>query len=312
MSCPSCGYPDNPPAASLCQACDGALPGAPPGGPAREGRRVIVGMRPAAPAADGDPEQDLGEEPFVVGGVRIPRGLGWVAVGLLPALLFSLSGCGLVELYKNGARLLFHETGHFFAAVFFGHPAIPSAAGMTHVYPQKPLIALAVWGAIAYGAWRFRDARPVAAAFAGLALLYPLLAATRSHEHLISFAGHGFEVAFACFFLWRALSGGFAEELERPLYALLAWMLWGRNVTLWGAIAFGIGTERAVYESIAIAGDNDFVRIADGLGWDLAPVALLMLLYTLALPAATLAVWWFGWRRPADRARLIAWLSFKR
>ncbi len=305
VTCPSCGYP-NPAGVAACESCDTPLAASEP-----PPRRVIVGVAPRALPEAGEPDEPE-EEPLRVGGLAIQRGLGYLAFGFGAALVVMFACCGFGRIFSEGAGLLFHESGHTFAGWFFGYPSIPSARGVTLHYPRQPLIAVAVWALLAYGVWRFRTTRPVAAALAAIALLYPFLAVSSLHRHLMSFAGHGTEVVFAVVFMWRALTGGFAQELERPIYATLAWLLVISNLMLWAGVAFDINAIRAIYESIAIAGDNDMVRIADGLGWQVGTVGFLVLLYTIALPTATLTLWWFVWRRPAERRRLVEWLTFKR
>lgn len=313
MTCPSCGYP-NPAGAAACESCDTPLgPSEPRGGPppaSEAPRRVIVGVAPRAqPGVEAADEPE--EEPLRLGGLAIPRGLAYVLGGLPVAVLLGLTCLG--GLIEAGLVTLTHEGGHALVAWFFGHLAVPTAKGFTVSYGQKPLFALAVWALLVFAAWRFRQTRPVAVALGLVALLYPLLAASEAHYLLVVFAGHGTEVAVGAAFLWRAQTGGIVQEVERPAYAVLGWLLIAYNLKVWASIAFDWGASRAIYDSISITGgDNDMIKLADALGWQLASVATVTLAYTIALPTAAISLWWFVWRHPAGRRRLLERLSFSR
>lgn len=247
-----------------------------------------------------------GQETLTIAGRVLPAGPVYLAAGLPVALLLHLLSCGLLKL---GTEMLFHESGHALTAWFFGHPGIPTAKGFAVHWEQKTPLVLLVWGAMLWLAWRCRESKRLAGLVGALALVYPLLAFTRSHEHLISLGGHASELTFAAIFAWGALRGGMQAEGERPLYGAMAWFLWTSYLLLCWRLTFD-PLQRVVYESISITGgDNDYTKVSDALGWKLQSLTGLMLVIGLIVPPALIGTWWTLFRDDAGRARLRALLG---
>lgn len=242
-----------------------------------------------------------GQESIELMGRRLPAGPVWLAAGLPLGIALHWVLCGVFGL---GAQLLFHEGGHALAGWALGCPSIPSAAGFTVIYPQRWPLALAVWGGLGWLVWRWREVPRLAGALAALCLLYPLLAFTSAQRLCFDLGGHLGELACALAFAWITLRGGIQAEAERPFYGMFAWYAWTRYLHLcWGLATDGL--KREVYLSISITGgDNDLVKVADRLGWELTSVAVAMLLVGLVVPPAMVAVWWQLFRDDAGRARL--------
>lgn len=241
-----------------------------------------------------------GEETVELMGRRLPAGPVWLAAGLPLGIGLHYFLCGIFGL---GAQLLFHEGGHALAGWALGCPAIPTAAGFTTIYPQRLVLALVVWGALGWLVWRCREVPRLAGLCALLVLVYPALAFTGAQRLVFDVGGHLSELACASAFAWITLRGGIQAEAERPFYGMFAWYAWTKYLLLmWRLLTDP--QERTVYLSIAIAGDNDLVRVADWFRCELTTVALVMLLLGLVVPPAVVAVWWTLFRNEAGWTRL--------
>jgi hypothetical protein len=209
-----------------------------------------------------------------------------IVVGLLPIL-------GYMAWFMAS---LCHEMGHSAAAMLTGSLAVPAIRLDGHAAAASTdpifLARFVIWAALIAWAsriWRRGGSRAFAIA---LVVCYPLLA-WPAREVFRLYSGQFGELLFASVFLWRAWTGGFTESpLERPLYAILGWILVQRNLVLsWGLITSDAA--RAEYWSNGSFGiPNDLLRIAhDHLGIALSTAAIPLLLGTLATP---LAAWWTG------------------
>jgi hypothetical protein len=220
--------------------------------------------------------------------------VGQLVIGAIVAIFLYVLTCGI---FDTGVHLFFHEGGgHTVVAWFFGMPAVPSIY-LTHVSEQHTVLVLAVWAALVLAAFYFREKKPIALAFGGAALLYPLLAFTKWAEVLMLAGGHGGEIFWGSFFLYRAVRGGIYNEGERPLYASLGWLLAIGNILLFGKLLVS-PVFRETYSSIALSEEgNDFCRVADMLHSTLRTVSFPMLLLALAGPTTGILLG-FRARRP--------------
>ncbi|MHC4780647.1 MAG: hypothetical protein ACYTFG_18920 [Planctomycetota bacterium] len=285
--CEGCGY-ENPLSAMNCSLCGKLF-----GSPRAEGADEPLVVPEGGPSRYGvrreTPEQVENSPPVVIGPVSIPRPLFHMALGIPLALIFNWLMCGFMG-FATG--LLFHETGHAFAAIFFGHPAIPNARGFCSWYSQSFFLAAGVWIGLAVLAWKVRDRKPLLVLLGVTLLVQPILAFMKFHMVVMSLAGHGGEAVFAAIFLWRALRGGFFKEFERPLYAMLGWYLWLSNVFMCLKLMTDDVYRRLYVDEPSLAGGaNDYVVVAGSLGWRLESVALLMLLFVFLAPASSVAAW---------------------
>ncbi len=207
---------------------------------------------------------------------------GQLAIGAVVAIFLYVLTCGI---FDTGVHCFFHEGGgHMVVAWFFGMPAIPSAY-YTHVSEQHTVLVLAVWAALGVAAYCFREKKTLALTLGGAAVLYPLLAFTKWSQVLMLAGGHGGEIFWGSFFLYRAVRGGIYNEGERPLYASLGWLLAIGNVVLFTRLLTS-PSYRSQYESIAVTEEgNDFCRVAEILHASLRGVSFPMLLLALAAPA---------------------------
>ncbi|MCB9915272.1 MAG: hypothetical protein H6828_08995 [Planctomycetes bacterium] len=235
-----------------------------------------------------------------------PRVLGlpepWfhLLAGLALAPVFGLTP--LLRLIGWFLGSLVHEMGHAGAAWLVGVPAVP-ALGMTaeaatmHGEQMLPL-ALGVWAAAGWAAWRVEHVALRGAWIGLLCVVYPALAFTSLREvvHLVS--GHAFELMLGGLFLGRALSGGFSHAPgERTLYAVVGWYLIGRNLALTVGL-FASDAARAEYASNGSFGiENDYLRLASETGWSLESLALLMSAAAVAVAPAVVGLWCWGQRR---------------
>ena len=236
------------------------------------------------------PARPAGEEPFLLGEWEVPRSLAYLAIGLPLAALLYMVACGLLSF---GAQLLFHETGHAAAGWLCGHPAIPSARGFTAFPPRRLPIVFVVFGGILYGAWSLRDTPPAAIALGVAAVVQLLLSLSPLREDFFSLGGHLGELLFACLFLWRGAQGGFSQEWERPLYAMLGWCLWFKaTLFLWGLLTDLNALQMYETGPSMAGGDNDLVKVSDSWGWKLRSVAGLLLVLQAAGLCLTLGLWW--------------------
>jgi hypothetical protein len=149
-------------------------------------------------------------------------------------------------------------------------------------------VAAIVWGALAFLAWRYRHARGWNALFAAAAVLYPLLAFTGAHVTAFDLGGHVAELGFAAWAFRRAVRGERAEW-ERPVWAFFAFYLVARNVKLFGGIVLSAAA-RTNYLTVAIAGQNDMVKVAATTGIPLTTIAALTAILFLAVPLGALGL----------------------
>ena len=224
--------------------------------------------------------------PTAAGPTAPPRG-GWVlAMGALAAPLFLLP---LGRSMGWFLASLFHEAGHCAVAWIFGMPAVPAIrldghAAAVHRDQVHALVVVVTLTAVAFLVTRVRT--PRARLWGALALIaYALLAWTPMHEvpHLL--AGHAAELAFAGLALSRAVTGrrtfGTAEQVT---YAACGFYLLGKNLWLFGGLAFSEHARAAYANAGSFGLTQDLTRAAQALGWSLPAVAACMLILALAVP----------------------------
>lgn len=276
-----------PPAPPVASAAAAPLPeGAPDVG------RVAA---PAAPAPPTRPPAGAAG-PRATGGVAAAwRGLSpavrALALGFIPSVL--LGWFFPFRVMGKGISFLVHELGHTLVAWFFGCSALPAIV-MTVVFAQNRAVAALVWGAIVFLAVRHRRAPRWNVAFAAAALLYPLVAFTPAHLTAFDLGGHLAEAAFAAWAFRRVVRSE-RPEWERAVWAFFAFYLVGRNVRLFGGVALSAAA-RTDYLTVAIAGQNDLVKVAATTGVALTTLAALTVLLFLVVPLGALGLWL---RRPA-------------
>lgn len=218
----------------------------------------------------------------------------FLGFGLLSAPAFAWTP--LLQYMGWFLASLVHEMGHAALAWLCGMPAIPAISLAGHAAAvhgeQSRLLALSVSFALAALAWTRLAGRARVLALAALVLGYPALAFTALRDVVHLLAGHGAELLFATLCLWKTLDGGFTDSrAERVLYGTVGWMLLGKNLGLcWGLMHSAAA--RSDYRSSGSFGlTNDYLRVAEQLGWPLPAVAFAMLVASaLVLPAA-LALW---------------------
>ena len=187
----------------------------------------------------------------------------------------------------EGISFLVHELGHTLVAWFFGCSAFPAVV-LTVVFAQNRAVAALVWGGLVFLAVRYRSAPRWNVLFAAAALLYPLVAFTPAHVTAFDLGGHLAEAAFAAWAFRRAVRGGKAEW-ERPVWAFFAFYLVARNVRLFGGVALS-DAARTDYLTVAIAGQNDMVKVAATTGLALTTLAALTALLFLVVPLGALGL----------------------
>lgn len=225
----------------------------------------------------------------------IPKPWFYLGLGLCLTPIFKL---GFVFSYMGWfLEALMHEMGHCAAALFFGCFAFPAirldghAAAFHH--DQSVFIAMLVWAALGVMTWYCRSRKTLWIPLLALTLLYPLLAFTNAKEfcHLVS--GHLGELVFAAIFFWRAMAGGFFQESERPLYAMIAWYLWIQNVFLCASLIYSPAAREWYLANGSFGMENDYIRMAAMLGWRLQGVAAWMFLVSFSVPLASIVAWWW-------------------
>lgn len=213
-----------------------------------------------------------------------------VGILLIPFLRFVL----------GYLTILVHELGHAAVGWLFGYPSIPAfdfryGGGVTAHESRKIVIVLLVLGALGWAIWYCRRHRPAVTVVASATALYALLAFTPAHRALISFMGHGSELAFAGIFLYRAISGSAIKlDVERPLYAMVGFFIVLSGMRFaWGLI-HDAGA-RAAYEEAKGGGHwMDFSVLAEQyLHVELATVAGLFWIACLLPPVAA----WLAYSR---------------
>lgn len=202
----------------------------------------------------------------------------------------------LLSFLLHPLSTLVHEIGHTIAFWLFGYSAVPAfdfgeGGGITMSDYDRSSLIVGAWAfGLAILAWWQRERKDILAALAGVAVVYFLIFNTRAEHLAISLAGHGGEIAFGALFLYRALTGwGCKLETERPLYALVAFMILSSTLGL-GFLLLGNSVEKAWYLQGKRGIDNDLVMGALYLGWKLESVARALIALTLlSVPAAFVA-----------------------
>jgi hypothetical protein len=228
-----------------------------------------------------------------------------LAAGLfLAILLISFAQTHFIFSYLP---TIIHEFGHAVAGWLFGYPSIPSfdfmfGGGITWHIERWPVLIILVYTAIAWGLYTYRHNSVTLKVIATITLLYTILALSNWHDCLILFMGHGGELIFAGIFGYRAMSGfGCRYEVERLLYAMLAFFTVLTNLELAWLLVFN-AERRSLYEE-GKGGllDNDFVRIANEyFGVDLTVVMIFFALICILTIVLTWGVYryrrlWHYW-----------------
>ncbi|MBL8115200.1 MAG: hypothetical protein JNK60_20120 [Acidobacteria bacterium] len=232
----------------------------------------------------------------------VPEPLRPLAVSL-PVALVAPFLCPL-RVFGEGMSFLSHELGHTFAAWLVGRFALPSPI-LTIWFEQSLVVAGLIWAGILFLTYRLRANGALFPPLAVAAGAYPLIAFTPLNVDFISAMGHGTEILAVCLlFRWalfgRGLRASAYESWERPIYAFFAWYVWFRNMKLF----LGIATDRDVrtdYQTVAIAGHNDFVKIAMAHGLRLEALAAVTAVFAVLVPALFLA---WAWKRRGTLAEV--------
>jgi hypothetical protein len=226
-----------------------------------------------------------------------------LALGGVMALVFSF--VPFLSFIFHYLVTLVHEFGHFATNWIFGYPSVPAfdfrhGGGVTMHHDRNAFVLFGIYLLMAVIIYQCRERKPLLIALCGLAGAHLLASLTPLHELLQVFMGHGAELIFAGFFLYRALSG---EKLkvaaERPLYAFCGFFIILSDIQF----AYGLVSshEKRVEYELAKGGGAwmDFSRIAENyLGVALTQVAGFFLMLTLAVPVLT----WVAFRQ-RDRIR---------
>lgn len=216
----------------------------------------------------------------------------------LPVALLAPFLCPL-RVFGEGMSFLSHELGHTFAAWLVGRFALPSPI-LTIWFEQSLVVAGLIWAGILFLTYRLRANGALFPPLVVAAGAYPLITFTPLNVDFISAMGHGTEILAVCLlFRWalfgRGLRASAYESWERPIYGFFAWYVWFRNMKLF----IGIATDRDVrtdYQTVAIAGHNDFVKIAMAHGLRLEALAAVTAVFAILVPALFLA---WAWKRRA-------------
>ncbi|MBK9375008.1 MAG: hypothetical protein IPN03_15100 [Holophagales bacterium] len=276
--------------------------------------RTLVEYGDAGAAAGSETFPEAPAIPVVSAAVPTPRASGSPAPGSVPAawgalapgvraLLVAFVPSVLLgwffpfRVMGEGISFLVHELGHTLVAWFFGCSAMPAIV-MTIVFAQSRVFAALVWGALVFFAVKYRHAPRWNVGLAALALAYPLVAFTPAHVTAFDIGGHLAEVAFAAWAFRRAVRGE-RPEWELPVWAFFAFYLVARNVKLFGGVVLSAAA-RTDYQTIAITGQNDMVKVAATTGLSLTTVAALTALVFLVVPLGALAL---ALRAPAEPSR---------
>lgn len=298
LVCPQCDRParDDELACALCgrllRRASGHPFASPPPAPPRVPEAAFAPPETASFVADID--DDGGFVPVIAG---VPAPWFFLALGavLAPILTFT----PLLRYVGWFLGSLCHETGHAAMGWFLGCPSFPAIrldghAAAVHSGQSKLLCGL-VLGAFAGFAWLERTRRARLAVWVALLALYPVLAFTGAREAAFLFAGHVGELAFATWFLSRAVSGGFTgSSAERATHAMVGWFLVGRNAWLSAGLLLRESAREAYADSGSFGLVNDYLRIArEVFGSSIAvPATATLVLALLALPTAL----WLGRR----------------
>lgn len=192
---------------------------------------------------------------------------------------------------------LFHESGHCFFAWMTGHPAFPAISLSGHAaamhQDQSLLVAVGVFGGLAFATWHSRERRLVFWSLCVATVLQPVFAFTSAKEVLFLLGGHLGELSFGAICMWRALQGGFTQsKLERLLYSVLGWYLVGHNLWMCGGLIFSEAARQTYGANGSFGLANDYIRLAhDELSVSLPAVAAFMLLVSLLPVPLAIFVW---------------------
>lgn len=263
------GLPDEPSVSDAAAGEPGGEPPAPP--PAQVGPAHAT--EAAAPAG------------VTAAWGRLSPAVRALAVAFVPSVL--LGWFFPFRVMGEGISFLVHELGHTLVAWFFGCSALPAIV-LTVVFAQNRAVAAVVWGALVFLAVKYRRAPRWNVLFAAIASLYPLVAFTQAHVTAFDLGGHLAELAFAAWAFRRVVHGE-RPEWERPVWAFFAFYLVMRNVRLFGGVALSEAA-RGEYLTVAIAGQNDLVKVAATTGLALTTLAALTALLFLVVPLGVLAL----------------------
>ncbi len=182
--------------------------------------------------------------------------LGWLATGLIYMSTF------------------FHELGHTVFAWFYGYPTLPSfdfehGGGMAWMMSgQQIAVLIAVWAALGYGIYFFREYRTLQVLL-GLLLAFNLATAFNEDHRMsvINFMGPGAEPLTGALLLYRALANLAAPQPgERFASALFGFgMIFRAMVDGWGLLHSG-QHRLEYYNQKGQHGFGDFDKIADAIG----------------------------------------------
>ena len=221
----------------------------------------------------------------------------FLAIGLATAPV--LASAPILQYMGWFLASLVHEMGHAAWAWLCGMPAIPAISLAGHAAAvhseQQPLLVALIGCGLAWAAWHYLNGRWRFVAIGLVAVIYPLLALTQAKDLIHLSAGHGTELLFATWCLWKTLDGGFTESrLERALYGTVGWFLLGRNVHLCLGLARNAAARAEYHSNGSFGFTNDYIRVAeDVLHWRLESVAILMLVAALLVLPAALGFWRF-------------------
>jgi hypothetical protein len=260
----------------------------------------VVIPSPFATAAETDLPKEAGVPPL---GTAVPPTVPWhaqhllgvgcrglmIACATLPLTLLLCWAVPFLERIMWMFTTLCHEMGHTAGALLVGRPALPafdfSFGGGVTMTGERRWWLLALYGVAAVMLWRRAGPRRwVRRVIAAVGTVVALLVVTGLDETWIVWMGFGGELVIATVFLHRALTG--AAEVypgERWLYGMVAWALLGHALGMCWMLLFD-----PAFQHTYLLGkrgiDNDFVRLADGLGLSLRGVAWLNLLVGLLVP----------------------------
>lgn len=219
----------------------------------------------------------------------------FLGIGLLLSPVFAF--LPYLQFFDWFLTSLFHESGHCFFAWMMGQPAFPAISLTGHAaamhQDQSTLLAVGVFAALAWCAWHLRDRKFLHWSFIAAAIAQPLLAFTSGKEVLFLLGGHLGELTFGTICFWRTLQGGFTQNnVERVLYAVLAWYLVGHNVALSLGLMFSEAARQEYAGNGSFGMTNDYLRLAhEVLGVSLPSVACGMLLVALIPVPLALLLW---------------------
>ena len=295
--CPQCHRPvkDDDLACDLCglllrRASGGPLPPLPEPTPLR-------GSPSTPPTTASFVSDSSSGEPTVDRIAGLPAPWFFLALGALLAPILTFTPILQYAGWFLGS--LCHESGHAAMGWFLGCPSVPAIRLDGHAaaihQDQSKFLCVIVIAAIGSLAWRDRAVRARQANWIGLLAIYPVLAFTGAREAAFLFAGHLGELAFATYFLSRAVAGGFTgSPAERTAHAIVGWFLVGRNAWLAGGLLWKESVRDWYADSGSFGLVNDYLRIArEVFGSSISvPAAGTLVVSLLVLPTAL----WIGQR----------------